>query len=547
MRPTEVISSTPIPTQKSRRYEELRCLSSGRGGKFQPLAYIPMLREDRVSSGKVRVAVDMAETIHPLMNAVNVTVQAWFVPFSAFPQFNGLDEFNRSYQGIPEAHNSTVIPFFDTITYNRTHEIWKALGIHHKQSDAIRRAPIDAYNLLWNFRARARSSKITQRSLSDTTLAPAFWKNPNLWHIKPDFDQAMNEGEVPLILSGSAPVKGLGFVGTVTGNGAGTLRQTAPLANDTTGTILNANSGFVAAKVGSGSGATAIPAIFAELTNMGVTLSLANIEMAKKTAAFAKLREQYSGISDDHLVDLLMEGVRIPEEAMREPILLDTKSTVFGYQERFATDGASLDKSVTTGKAMVTLNLRTPPMNTGGIILITSECVPEALFERMQDEFLRNRTGTNQSTTTDLPNFLRDYLDPEKVEVVQNRFVDVEHGTPNGTFGYVPLNSRWNRSLTRIGGKFFRPIPDTFVEDRQRFWSVEQLNPALTSDFYVVNNLPHSVFADSAADPFEYLTLGRLDIVGNTVFGSPLKENEGLYDQVATEVDATRLTGVPGN
>lgn len=534
MKVTETISSAPIGTDKSVRGEEIRCLTSGRAGKILPLAFAPLLREDRVASGKVAVRLQMAETIFPLMNAVNVTVMAHFIPFSAFERFTGMDAFNRSYQGIGEPHNGTPIPFFTTVTFNKNLEFWKTLGLHWPHGTPINGAVLEAYNLLVNWRRKARSVKLPVRAMNDTTLAAAFWRNPNLWHIVPDFDQAMIDGDVELkFASNSIPVKGIGFA-------AANVPPTANITVNETGLTRtgdysapgNTNANPVVRKDPANANSAHV---FVELANQGIRVSLANIELAKKTAAFARMREQYSGLSDDHLIDLLMEGIRVPDEDLRQPILLDKKSTIFGYTERFATDGANLDQSVTTGQAIVNLTLRTPPMNSGGIILITAEIVPEQLFERMEDNFMAITDPAK------LPNFLRDYLDPEKVEVVPNKMVDVLHATPTGTFGYAPLNHRWKRSLARIGGRYMRPEGSSFVEDRQRFWAVEQANPALTTDFYLVNNLPHTVFADSAADPFEILTQGGLQIVGNTVFGQMLSEDQDLYQQVDIEVDKTRI------
>lgn len=538
MRATEVISTTPIPTEKSVRGDEIRVLTSCRAGKIVPISFIPLLREDRVSRGSVRVTVDMAETVHPLMNSVNVTAFAHFIPFSALPRFPGMDAFNRSYQGEGEPHNSTPIPFYKKGKFNREAPFWKTLGIHWKHNTDINLAPLEAYNLLVNWRRAARSQKIAVRGELETSLAAAFWKNPNLWHIVPDFDQAAMDGEVELNwLNSRAPVSGLGrrqgqLPEVIAGeavvdmvNATGTTYPHSVRFGNVPGQLLNVRVG----------GPSAVPNVWAELDRAGVKLSLSNIELAKKTAAFAKMREQYNGLSDDHLVDLLMEGVRVPEEALRQPILLDRQSSIFGYSERHAMDGDNLDKSVTTGRTELTLTFRTPPMNTGGIILITAEIVPEQLYERMFDQFLGTFDPAHQ------PNFMRDFLDPEKVDVVPNRFVDVEHATPTATFGYAPLNHAWKRSLTRIGGRYYRPNPDVFVEDRQRFWSVEQLNPSLTSDFYLVGDLPHTVFADSTKDPFEILALGNCEIVGNTVFGKTLQEDNGHYEAIAAQIDNQRI------
>nr|WDY38265.1 major capsid protein [Rattus norvegicus microvirus] len=545
MKITETINPNPILTEKSVRGEEVRVLTSCKAGKIIPVAFAPMLREDRVSKGSIRVNLEMAETVYPLMNAVNVTAFVHFIPFSAFDRFGGMDEFNRSYQGIPEAHNSTAIPFFQMVNYNRSDEFWNALGVHWPHGTTINGAPLEAYNVLVNHRRETRSRHLPTRGQYDRALAQAFWKNPNLWHIVPDFDQAAMDGEVELQFSNSrAPVRGLGIDnsgGKIAAKSSPMIRQ----GNGTTAVVTPAAQFsadgakiWMALKDGVSNGTpVSAPDIFTELKDTGISLSLQNIELAKQTAAFAKLRKQYQGLSEEYLMDLLMEGIRVPDEALRQPILLDRKSTIFGYSERFATDAANLDKSVTTGVTSVDLTFRTPPMNTGGIILVTVEIVPEQLFERMQDNFLAT------SDPAKLPNFMRDYLDPEKVDVVKNNYVDVLHATPTATFGYAPLNHAWKRSLSHIGGRYKRPETAGFIEDRQRFWSVEKLNPTLTSDFYLVpENLPHTVFKDQTRDPFEILALGNIEIVGNTVFGKTLEENTGEYDKIMAQVDQTRIT-----
>lgn len=541
MKMTEMVSTAPIAVEKSVRGDEIRVLTSCKAGKIVPVSYIPVLREDRVSRGRVRLALQMDETVHPLMNAVNVTAYAHFVPFLAFERFGGMETFNRSYQKIGEPHNDTPVPFFESVQFDRDAPFWKTLGIHWRAS-AINSAPLEAYNVLVNWRREARSARLPQRALLDTTLAEAFWKHPNLNHIVPDFDQAAMDGEVELqFASPKINVSGIGKHDT---QGFTGVQSNVPVRErDAEGNYRNvvyeraiptstADSTFLRTTIAN----EYVPDIFAELESAGVKLSLANLELAKKTAAFAKLKDKFEAIDDDHIVDLMMEGIRVPDEALKQPILLDKKSTIFGMAERHAMDGASLDMSVTTGTTSLDLNFVTPAMNVGGVILITVEIVPEQLFERFYDEFL------GLLDTDRLPNFLRDYLDPEKVDVVYNQYVDVEHSDRLGTFGYAPLNHAWKRSLTRIGGKYYRRLPDTFVEDRQRFWSIEQVDPALTDDFYLCpTDFPHSVFLDTLSDPFEVLALGGVQIVGNTVFGKGLDEDNNSYEEVMAQVDQSRI------
>lgn len=531
---TEVIPTNPIDVEKTIRKDQVRVLTSCAAGRIVPVAYFPLLREDRVATTRLRVAVEMMETVELLENGINVTAYAHFVPHLALNRFMSMDELNRSYQGVPGA-GGAVVPYFQTMTYDRAAPFWRTMGIHDVQGATVNAAPVEYYNEIVNFRRRARSEKLPLRTALDTTLAAAFWKNNNLAHIVPDFDQAMIDGEVSLnIAAASLPVRGLGIIGTPT-PAALTFRETSTTGTRTTqgGTP---STGPLLHSFGVEFAAGGLPQIFAELSGQNVKLSLSNIELAKQTAAFARMRERFAGIGDDALIDLLMEGIRVPDEALKQPILLDRKSTLVGYNRRYATDGANLSKDVATGETFVDLTFRTPPMNTGGAIMITLEIVPEQLWERRADPFVRT-TNPNQ-----LPNFMRDFLDPEKVSVVRNSYVDVLHSTPNGTFGYAPLNHEWHRDFVRVGGKFQRGLTDTFVEDRQRMWVVEQLNPSLTADFYLASTLHNKVFADTLADPFEVKAMGELQIVGNTVFGKGLVERANNdFAEIDAQIDKTRI------
>lgn len=538
MDPVDTIKNTPLVTQKSVRPNMIRGLTSGHAGKILPVAVMPLLREDSVRNGNLRLRLEMAETPKPLMNAVSVKAQAHFVPFLAFPHFEGsLDQLNRSYKGQPQVDGGSVVPFFPTIVFDETAPFWETLGIHAKPGDNVNASYLHAYNVLVNHRRKARSKSLPLRTMTDTSLATCFWMNGAFRDVVPDFDQAKIDGELDLnINSANLPVKGIGFGTSVTLTGpTGTIRETgggtttyakARDAGDPGGAQLfveedAANPGF--------------PGIFAELAAQGVTLSLANIDMARKTAAFAEIRKQMNGIEDDHIIDMLMDGIRVPDEMMKTPILLDSRTTVFGYSQRYASDGANLEQSVTRGETFLDLRFRTPAMNTGGIIMVTVEIVPEQLFERQADSLLY---AYNPS---ELPAYVRDYLDPEKVDIVKNYDVDVSHGDPLTTFGYRPLNAKWRRNIPNIGGKFFRDAADVFSEDRQRIWEVETANPVLTTDFYLANGIHHDVFADTLSPPFEILTVGGAQIVGDTVFGKLLDEDTGDYEAILDDVDTGRI------
>jgi predicted Rdx family selenoprotein len=535
MRMTEMIPTGPIKVQRSVRRDRGRVLTSADAGKILPIKYIPMLREDAVRRGKVRLNFEMLETAEMLMNGINVHVYAHYVPFLAFDRFNGsMDELNKSYQK-ENGIGGSVVPYFNTVssasaldtTAGDPATFLQTMGIH-TQASTINTTIVEAYNAIVNHRRKARSASLTTRTATDWSLAEAFWGMENN-HIVPDFDQKLVDGEVQLNgLTFTAPVYADSFYHTVSdivvdadgtqGTSSGKYPPASTWTDETTHYKFND--------------------IWVELTSGGnATMSLADIEQAKRTAAFAKLRSMFDGIDDEHIIDLLMEGIRVPEEQMKQPILLSRASTMIGYNQRYATDAANLDTSVTNGFATVDLNIRTPQMNTGGVIMITAEIVPEQMWERKKDYYLYETDPDN------LPNYLRDYLDPEKVSIVKNDHLDVNHSTPNGTFGYAPLNHEYMRDMVNIGGKYYRPANDAFDADRAKIWTAETTDPTLSDDFYLVDSLHKKVFADQNADSFEITCLSDVEITGNTVFGERLLEADATsdYEAITDLVDDARI------
>ena len=559
MRMTEMVPTAPITVQRSTRRDRGRVLTSADAGKILPLKYIPMLREDAVKRGRVRVNLEMMETAELLMNGIRVDVMAHYVPMLAFDRFNGsMEELNRSYKG-ETGIGGSVVPYFEkNKLYNNVSETVSSLtasladtgypgaasqvsqflqlmGIHIEGSN-YNTTVVEAYNAIVNHRRKARSASLPLRNAFDHRLAEAFWSLDNN-HIVPDFDQKLIDGEVAM--------SGLSFKAPIISERWNNEASDGHFEYD--GTTLNTSSSSYDAPVSAYAGNTVdidgqryklFNEIFAYLQTGGnATMSLADIDQAKKTAAFAKLRSMYDGIEDEHIIDMLMEGIRVPEEAMKQPILLSKASTMIGYNQRYATDAANLDTSVTNGFATVDMSIRTPQMNTGGVIMITAEIVPEQMWERKKDYFLYETDANN------LPNYLRDVLDPEQVSVVKNDHLDVNHSTPDGTFGYAPLNHEWMRDMVNVGGKYYRPADDAFDEDRAKIWTVEQTDPTLSEDFYLVSGLHKKVFSDQVADAFEITCISDVEITGNTVFGERLLEADATsdYEQITDLVDSARI------
>lgn len=549
MRNTEMIPNVPVSFQRTRRMSKGRVLTSGDAGKILPIKADPILREEGFS-GNVNVSVEMMETSEKPVNAIVAKACTYFVPYLAFDQFNGsIDELNRSYSkengiaGSPVSffeknkyYNGSAVVTDSTPTDMDTGDNGRAtfygtMGLHHGVAD-MNNSYVQAYNAIVNHRRKARSTSLAVRNEFEHDLAEAFWPNEGNSHIMADFDQKLIDGEVALNgLTFQAPLHARGYSGSILSN------YNIPLGNasqtpTTVGSVVSGPDGTTG-------NAYLWNDIWAELSQGGVaTMSLADIEQARQTAAFAKLRSAYDGIDDEYIIDLLMQGITVPTEVMKQPMLIGSQTGMFGFSQRFATDSGNLDDTATNGFVSLGYRVRAPRTSIGGIVMTCLEMAPERVWERKKDYFLYT------TDTDNLPNALRDSLDPEKVAVVKKNHLDVNHSTPDATLGYAPLNHEYNRDQINVGGKFYRPSNDAYTEVRSRIWTNETTDPSLSTDFYLCTNLHKKIFADQVSDSFEITAVSDLTVDTNVVFGDRLIEADATsdYDSITNLVDAARIT-----
>lgn len=544
--------SAPISVPRTLRMQSLYGMTSLPAGRMVPIAMAGLLREDAVRSGRLTLSFEHTELAEVLMNKINVQVQAYFVPMLAMPRFNGsIDALNRAYEGLPPLPGQPVVPFIETMAMpaHGAADVFKYLGLHAAPGRTVNNSVLQTYNLIWNYKAKNRSPKLTQRLMNDASLAPAFWLHDQFAHMVPNFDAATIDGKVPLnVVDAKMPIRGLGISPGTAGSHANYLvHETGVGSRNVDGWLVKGYDGATtsgqAALVVEGTNnlGTLMTNVFAELQQNGIAVSLANIELARKTQAFAELRKMFSGHSDDYVIDHLMNGIRIDDQYLKDPILVASARTFFGQSKRFATDAANLSVAAVDGMTQLQMNIRVPQMNTGGVLMVVAEITPDQLFERQEDPWF---CATH---VADLPQYLRDELDPEKVDIVRKSRVDTAHSDPNGTFAYEPMNARWNVMGPRIGGVYYRPVTNTATDsDRQKIWSVETVDPVLGPDFYLCTNMHLKPFLNRNRDPFEVITQGDLEIEGNTVFGAHLIEANPTndYDKVFAEAPQDRIEQV---
>lgn len=521
-----------VPTEHARtvRTDLTSVVTSSFGGVLMPLKMIPLLREDGARTSRFTCHIQMAETANMLLNPVRVSVMSYFVPKLAMSdRFKDMGTIDRSYNGQVEQDGTTVVPWFLKKQIDEPADIEKALGIHYDVPTGRNSDYTEAYNAVWNYIAANRSPSLTPRGELDGHLAPAFWEHTQMKHVVPNFDDAMIEGVVPISFTGEAqmPVKS---ADTLTGVTASIGFENANGEDQ----LINQFTSQAPTYAAPG---TPVHKLFTELTADGFELTLANINLARETAAWSRMRAQHTGVSEEWMIDQLLAGIRVRDEELNHPILIDHQQTIVGMTQRYATDATNLDKSLTDGRTSVQVMVGAPRTSCGGVICVVGQVLPEMVYERQRDYY------ASAMTVDDLPNRTRDELDPQPVDLVTNKEVDTDHSLPDDLFGYQPLNAGWVRQHPNVGGLYYRNAGDAWNEYRNRIWSTEVTDPELGPDFYLSETISHEVFASSTTDPFEWWLSGACAIEGNTYFGPALLESMDDYDNTLAQVPTARLKG----
>lgn len=533
-------NTQPVRFRRMPRTDQTVAMSSGRAGVVQMLGYIPVNRGDSLS-GSVGIDLNLAEMPKPLLNGVVANVQAWFVPKSVLPQFPGPDEFMASWTGTkvkslgPDGVTIERDPpaFFQTITDGadlslvEASEMYRGLGLHLSTSSDLNTDLIDSFVTCYNFRLQAHSSKLplhpfAKQDLTAATSWPAaFWPSGRLSRVVPDYEKALVVGALDLDVSaGLLPVSL-----SEHGGGVGASYNSVHRGD-------NKEAFF-------GTDSAPTLRLYAEMAGETVVTSLADIDKARQTQAFAKLRASMAGnkaggfANDDAIIATLMQGLSVPVDQFHRPWLLDSARVPVGFSRRYATNSDALDESVSQGMASAVLSLNLPQQDTGGMIVYTVEVLPERIAERMSDEyqFITEVSG--------LPDALRDVQRPEPVDIVLNRRVDARHTDPDGVYGYEGMNDAWNRAYTRLGGAFYQEDPSNpWTEQRSALWMPGLIDPQYTRDHFLAPvPFPHDVFSDTQAPAFEVVTRHTVSIVGLTQIGDPLVEDNNEYADTKPEDD----------
>lgn len=509
----------PIPVVRQERTIQARNVTTLDPGKIVPVFVAGLLREDSCT-GRLNVAVEVKETYEVLFNNLQVRANLWFVPAVANDRFQrNKTFFERAAVGEPstDEEGADVIDFIETQAFGTGGPIYKHLGLSAKAEALVSTAYREAYNQIVKYAYRQRSKALTPPLMTSTALAAAMWGPSSISAIVPDFDEAMIAGETPLtVTAGRMPLRS-----DAAANAIVTVKNTANAA-------VSLGAAAASVVMGSSNGTDA-NALYAEMQQNGISIALANIDQARKLVGMAKLREQREGHTDAYVIENLMAGIPVEDQAWMYPMLIDTQMVDVQQVRRMASDGASLEDGVANGLVRLSLGANVPQNPYGGVMMVTIEAIPKQLFERQADPYFTT------VELEDLPRYDRDFLNPMPVVEVKNGEIDVDHSNPEGRFGYARRNWKWMQDVSRVGGDLYAPNADEATDiERRLIYPTDVANPALNTEFYLSTTLGKDVFLESTRNPIRVGVGGTLTVRGLTIIGE-VHESEANYDAVRAE------------
>ena len=145
-------------------------------------------------------------------------MQAWVIPKSAHPKFAGRDELQHAFTGevikALGAPDRTPPAYFTllngaALTTAVNSPMFKTLGLHPVAGSPVNTDLIDAFQLVYNFRLAAHSSRLPRRKYAAedvaqaTSMQRAFWPSSRFSRVVPDYERALVVGARPRRRGGS--------------------------------------------------------------------------------------------------------------------------------------------------------------------------------------------------------------------------------------------------------------------------------------------------------------------------------------------------------
>lgn len=440
-------------------------------GELIPCGLMEVLPGDSVQQSTAAL-LRCAPMLAPVMHPVHVRIHHWFVPHRLV-----WSNFEAFITGGPDGNNASVFP---TITIGggsgaAVGSLADYLGVPTGVNNIVVSAlPFRGYDLIWNewYRDQDLQTALTVALTdgNDTTTSTALqncaWEKDYFTSARP-WEQKGPSVTIPL--TGSAPVTGIGAIGTPPVATSGTFRETAPLPNVSypfpSASFASGGSG-VAIKLDS-SGSSAKPQVFADLSGVSA-VTVNTLRQALALQRFEEARARYGSRYVEYLRSL---GVRSSDARLNRPEYLGGGKQTIQFSEVLQTGPGTDPVGDLKGHGIAALrsNRYRRFFEEHGYVFSFISVKPKTIYANGLFRTWNRRVKTD---------FWQRELQHIGQQAILNKEVYAAHASPDATFGYQDRYDEYRRMESSIAGEFRSSTLD--------FWHMARIfasSPALNATF----------------------------------------------------------------
>jgi hypothetical protein len=501
--------------QQNRSTREAGQTITGRfkGGKLAPVMAVPF-RESESGILNQEVTFELDPIAGKMITPVIAEVFAVYVPIQAI---DALKNPNEAYAGNEEIIRQKLLsgaPLFDMEAES---ELSQRMGVVPRSIAGVKsvcEVTRLAHNCAVNYLRRRKYVNALQLLAANTAMTPALLSTTILERLNGVLDpEDRINGSVDLEL-GTVKAAVSGFGTNVT---SGTAGPAAGMRETDGSTSTYANYYSTSAMVVEMDGSTPpIPQVFADLAGGSAgNISLSDFYNAERMDALVRQMRQMVDENPEYGEDMVARFAHgLSVEVGKQPFMLYESQTVYGAQQRYATDGASLDDSQSDLTNRVRFTVPVPKTELGGMVVTFAVLKPDETISAQPHPILSEAWGA-----------INYIADEQKIDPVPVTIRDLDGDCAQVDEGTIVLytgNNELKRRYVNYG--FARNLDQTKVAAKTALWQYEIPASVTPEGVIYPDALSHYPFSDQTAEVCTYVVNSSARINTPIVYGpSPVE------------------------
>lgn len=418
-------------------------------GELVPVGVYEVLPGDTVQQA-TSAFIRVSPLLTPVMHPVHIKIHHWYVPYRLV-----WDDWEAFITGGEDGLDASTFPTISVGGGVSQGSLLDYLGIPTGFTGAFSALPVRAYAKIWNewYRDQDLQTALTIDTTSgvDTTTSTALqniaWEKDYFTTSRP-WTQKGPQISIPIV--GNAPVSGLGITPTNTSDAASgaTFKDAASGVSGTAYARAFALNTATMALRSSGSGATAIPDVFADLSTASA-VEINELRLALALQRYEEARARYGSRYTEYLAYL---GIRSSDARLQRPEYLGGGRQTIQFSEVLQTspttdgdDTEGVGNLKGHGVGAIRSNRFRRFFEEHGVVLSFMSVKPKTMYVQGLARMWNRRVK-------------EDFWQKELQHIGQQELLNKElyaaHAQPDGTFGYQDRYDEYRHQESQVSGEF---------------------------------------------------------------------------------------------